>query len=383
VNGYGNTVDWDITKQGAFFQKIYLLNNRPAQPIVSGTFVRVTDFVSIAEIREVNVRYTSNLIFRYTKWYMFLRYRKWLNDERRSLVNVALAGELTDAQRSALTQAGFSTEVDLLYPLSFDSTQSTPIFALSQKLTVSVTFEQGPAILQTDGSITDYMNYSCSPKLRVDFYHVTEKEQRAIIGLTMMKFGIPYIVSNKEYLQLAHDVTKVPGDMTPFSIKLVGRGAVKGFYFMLIPEMLVNQAINNNWFMISNNPVPVPANMSPYDGLDRYEVTALGMKLVNADAGMISFNKTHYTMMYHSASYGDNIFMWSFSVDPEAENAALGYLGMANTNDTQLHLYFKTTTGTGPDPVNPANPQRLLCVIVFLGYSYIQFQGGDVTEVFR
>lgn len=382
ANAYGNTVEWDITKQGAFFQKLYLRNVHSPQPVVSGTYVRVTDFAALAEIKEVNVRYTSNLIMRYSKWYMFIRYRKWLNDEKRSLMNPAVGGELTDAQRSIITQNGFETLADLLYLLSFDSTQSTPIFALSQKLTIGITFEQGPAVLQTDGLISDYMNYRCQPQLIVDFYHVTEKEQRAIIGLTMQRFGIPYIISNKEYLQLAHDVTKVAGDMTPFSIKLVGRGAVKGMYFMLIPELLVNQAINNDWFMIANNPVPLPANMSPYGGLDRFEVTSLGMKLVNPDAGLINFNKTNYTMMYHSASYGDNIFFWSFSIDPEAENAALGYLGMGNTNDAQLHLYFDTTTGTGPDPNNPANPQRLLCVIVMLGYTYVQFQGGDVTEVF-
>lgn len=382
VSGFGQTNRFELTKQGTSLMGVTIRSVFSAIPITSGTFVRYMDFIGIAQFKELRVLYVGNLIFKYGKEYMFVRIRKWLTDEKRDAINQAIYGEQTPAQRSALTQAGFDTYTPAMWPNSYATDQATPIVTLSQKLNFEFDSDTIVNLLQTDGTITAYdltintVTYTILP----DYIHTIESDTQFLVAKSKEENGIPYLLSNKTYIQKIN-VSAAPliDQFTEF--RMLNRGVVKGVYFYLVALRLLQTPGSNEYFEISNNPVPANPLLTAYDPIDHFEMEANGVfaiRGVNRDR----FNRFIIHPFYHSSRPGDNIFFWSWSLTPETENAAFGNLAFANLDNPILRIWWGPS-GTGFDPVTgDPNLQVLVLHILYFVYTYIQFQGGDVTEVF-
>ena len=378
--GFGQTVILELTKQGTSFSGLTIRSRKAPVAVISGTFARYQDCIGLAEIKELRLMYVGNLLCRYNRYYMFTRFRMWLTDEKRSLMFEATGCGFTPAERSVQTQLGWTTYTPAMLPFQFDTSQSSPIVALAQKLRVEIDIDTFDNLLQTDGVIG---LYAASATTQIDFIpdyvHTTDYETNALVAAAKSDQGIPYLISNYYYEQ-QFPISALPGTIST-DVRLLNRGVVKSMYFFFVPQRLVQSIGQNEYFQIANDPVPISPLMSPYDEIDHFEMEANGVFAIRSVAVAL-WIKTLYKAAYHSSRFGDNIYFWSWSLSPETENASFGNLAFANLDNPILRIYWGPS-GTGPDPIlGPATAQVLLLFVQYLTYTFFQYQGGDVTNVF-
>lgn len=376
--GFNTTITFDLTKQGTSLLGWTWKSTFAPVAVTSGTFARYQDFIGIMMFKQIRVNYVGNELYKYGREYMFLRIRKWLTQERRICINDAIFGERTPAQMSALTQTGFITYTPSFVPFSHSTDQASPITTLAQKLRIEADIESVENLLQTDGVISSYSTSTVTTVMLADYVQTPDNDTISLINKSKEQNGIVYLVNNKSAVQ-NYIVSAAAGTISS-EVRMLQRGVVKAFYFWLTPNRLVNTPGSNNYTMIQNNPVPVPALMGVYDPIDHFEADSNGVYAVRPQAAEERYNKAIYHPYYHSSACGDNIYFWSWTLNPETENAAFGNLAFPNLDTPTLRIYWGAS-GTGIDPIT-AGAQELRLTVIELIYSFIQYQGGDVTEVF-
>lgn len=392
------TVRWEFSKSASSLFRLYLRSRRPAQAVPAGaTFCRWVDWVAVTEISEIRVVYFGQNIYRYTNDYIMRRIRNTLEPNKLEAYQNCCLGDKTDAFRSQLTQLGCTTFLPLMLPTSFDVSQSWPIIAIAQKLYVEIDFKPLNQVLNCD--LSTYVPATTVYPLvdmYADYYVLTEPENAFLTSKAGTEDGIAYLNSNKvivqnQNIQISNTITVA----TDYDIRLLTKGTVKEFEFTLTPLQLRSTPFGNDWWVTSNNPVPLPAPagviaMGPYAEIQAWTIQCSGTDVVRRSImsnGGILWNKNLYFKDYHTGRPGENRYGWSFSLAPEMENAALGNLAFANLDTPTLTLTFAPNNtlglpgGTGVNPLTAAN-QYLVCTMLYYTYSYVQWQGGDLVEVF-
>lgn len=379
----GDTLTLDLSKQATSLGVCRLLIQWPAVPVnpLDTGFVRLMDYVGYAVIREVRVKYFGNTIYRYGNPYLFTRNQKWYGIERKASVDENVQGNKTQAQRSFFLQNGGVTLTDLLLPNTQDTTQYLPIVDLAQKLTIEIDTDIPDNLLQTNstnpGQYVPLLQAGIRFALRLDYFHTIDRVTKTLITKSKEANGIPYLISNKAVFQ-SYVVQVAPG-VPSLEFRMLNKGVTKSYYFYFVPQRLLQTRFANDYFMIANNPaIPVP-NSSPYEEILNFQMETNGVFLMRPIMQPF-FNKFDYHSYYHSAFPGANLYFVSWSMNPEAENSALGNAAFANF-DNPIKTIFFGPNGTGVDPVTQGIQMLQMQTLQFQ-YTYIQIQNGDILEVF-
>lgn len=376
----GSTLNFEITKQAATVERFFLRLRFNPITLVSGTFVRFQDNAQ-AFIKEIRIQYSGNQIFRYGKEYLFTRQELYLDFEKSTYEDERLYRNQTAARRNQLAAEGFDVWIDLIMPHMDEKQNSLPVICLSQKLQIEIDLHTAEEILQTDGTIADYSLINVAQaQLYVDYTHVLDRIAEELVWMSIQAEGIPYLVSNKTYVQRT-EVSAAAG--TQFTeVNCIRKGTVKEIVNYFVPVRLEQTRGSNEFFMVNNNPTPLPVLMSPYDLISRIEAEANGNLLIRPIA-LERFLRVVYMPQYHSLPFRDflKLYVWSWSRNPEAPNSAYGNIAFANFDNPTIRVFWGPN-GSGLDPIDPAVPQRLAYYIIYYIYSYVQLQGGDITEVF-
>ena len=386
VCGLGMENTFEISKQASIFTDLTLQITWPSIPVTSGTFVRYVDFLGYAAIESYTCVYVSNKLYQYGGHYLWTRARLNYSNEKRVAINNAVLGERSGAERSALTQSTtpIDTYTNIFYPLGLDLSMPGPSISLAQKLQNIFKLRNMAQLLQTDGNINSYSGFDIDNKsgarLLIGFRHLTEPQANEMVTMTEMDPGLAFLFSNKQ-LYTPTDVSKGANLTGAVQVQIPNRGALKEYLWYAIPKVLYGQTTNNDWFMVANKPSPVPPGMGTYNRWKQWWITSSGQYLVRTDLTYPRWALNEYHRQIHTSQPGDNINDWSFSIDPEAENAALGYTGIANQDNPTLFVEFDPATGTG---INPANQQIQTLVLIQdeRQYTFVHFHRGDATEIF-
>jgi hypothetical protein len=394
---YGQTGVWEFQKNATGIFKLTLRARRPAFPVPAGaTFLRPCDWIGIADIKDIRMIYYSNTIYRFGKDYLIRRVRNTLDVNKLLAAQEIMCGGKTDAQRSQLAQLGHNTYTPLMFDFSFDTTKMAPIIALSQKLRLEIDIDTLANVYNTDLNVgTALVDPGIVFDLMVDWINLNAEEAAFIVGRSAEDEGIAYINSNKIWVDV-QTIAIAPTITTAQTqeVRLMNRGTVKEIEFFLQPQRLRNTPYGNSWFITSNNPVPLPSPngtilMGAYAPITDFYMLANGSDLFRRKA--VSFNipwlLNQYFKEYHTGAPGESVFRTIWSLSPEQENAAFGNMTLANLGNPVLGITFSPNGylglpgGTGTDPVT-AGTQTLQLFIIYYMYTYIQYQGGDVFEVF-
>lgn len=391
------TIRFEFSKSASTLFRLYLRCRRPATAIPGGgaTFLRWVDWVAVTEIQEIKVEYFGNPIYRYTNDYLMRRIKNTFEPNKLKAYQNNCLGDKDEAFRSQATQLGFTTFLPIMLPCSFDVSQSMPIIALSQKLYLNIELKALTSVLNCDDA-TYVPSIATQFDIFADYYVLTEPENAFLTSKAGTEDGIAYLNSNKVIVQ-HQNITVDNTITTSFDVdtRLLTKGTVKEFEFTLTPLQLRSTPFGNDWWVTGNNPVPLPSPAGPvamgaYAEILAWTIQCSGTDVVRRNImsnGGIQWNKNLYYKDYHTGEPGENRYGWSFSLAPEMENAALGNLAFANLDTPTLTLTFAPNGtlglpgGTGINPLTAA-AQYLDLTMLYYTYSYVQWQGGDLTEVF-
>jgi hypothetical protein len=400
INGnqtYNTTLAWEFNKQAAGLFKLTLRCRRPPFAIPAGaTFLRPMDWIGFADIKEVRFQYYSNIIYRFTREYLYSRMRNTLDLYKYISMAEMVCGAKTDAQRSQLAQAGHVTYTPLMMDFSFDTTKVCPIITLAQKPRLEIDTDLLQNVYQTDLAVgTALVDPGIVFDLMTDWINLNADEAAFLVARAAEDEGIAYINSNKMWVDTYNvQIASTINTATSQDFNLMNRGTVKEIEFQLQPQRLRTTVYGNDYFVYSNNPIPLPApngtiTFGPYAPITDYFATANGNELFRRRA--TSFNipwiLNTYFKEYHTGAPGESRFRMVWSLSPEQENAAFGNMTLANLGNPKLTITFSPNGtaglpgGTGIDPITAA-VQTLVLYIVYYMYTYVQYQGGDVFEVF-
>ena len=371
--GLGTTNVFEISKQSAAITNFYIHAVHQPVTLTAGTFVCYPDYTGFAEITQLRVMYQGEEIFKYGRDYMWARTRKYYTNEKRSHLDEAVFGNKTRAERISATINGFETFTPSCLPTSYVTSQATPNITLTQKLRIEIDTDTAANLLQTDGT---YNPPIVTYELYVDFHHTMKKWGDKLVMKSKTENGIPYLINSKTLLQQYQ--VSAPNNNTPTTVNLLTNGVIKELMVWFVPLNLTNNPGSIDRWVIANAPVPVPPGMVPYQPIDHIEAVCDGVYMIRA-TWRERFMKTLVDMQYHSCQFGDNIYCWSASADPERENAALGNFAIAYANNPQLSIYW----GPGGTGIINQQPQVLVLNVLYWYYTYVQFQGGNVIEVYK
>jgi hypothetical protein len=382
VGGLGADNVFEISKQASIFTDLTLEAQFPPIPVLSGTFVRVCDYVGYAMIELFTLTYVSNKLYEYNGYYLWTRTRRYYGVEHQTAINNTVMGEMSAADRSTMTQAGFKVYVNSHFPLGIDLSMPAPVISLAQKITVTYRLRSILKILQFDGNSSDYENINLTtgyPKLLVGFRHLTAPQSDEMVSMTESDTGLAFVNTNKQVTYVSY-VSQPAAVAEPTSHAVQNRGALKEYLFYFVPQVYYNQTSNNDWFLVANNPSPLPPLMGAYNRIINWAIISSGVYLVRNITDSL-WNLNEYYRQMHSSMPDENIYSWSWSLNPESENAALGYTGLANQDNPTLQIYWDPATGSGINP-STLQPQVLALIQDQRIYTFVHMQRGDATEIF-
>lgn len=373
----GGQAIFEIPKAATLIEDAVLVLDLPA--LVGGagtTFLWYLDHIGYAVISRHRIMFASNQNFQVFKWSFYRRYATWLNDEKRSAYNELIYGDKTTAQRTALATNGGRLYIELFETFSDDTTQALPLVSLSQKLRLEFDFEALTNIIQTDSPTTPTQATPFNAALWLTVVHTTGTESNIFYAKSLRPQGIAYMMHEPVMQNADSFANSTSGAELRVKITNITR-PIQVLYFWLIPDNLINNTGTNDFFMYNPNPpAPIPNGMSAYNPPVAFRIEANGLSIQKQND--VTYNRYHIKQRLHTARAGEFILMQSYTLNPEAINAALGYMDYGNLNNPTLYI----TMGVGGTGVFGGAPQSIRVMIEGLDYNFWYLQGGDFSKSF-
>ncbi len=409
VNSSGNYAYWEFSKEATLNTKWILRTQWTPIPVAAtSTFARYQDYAGIAEINNIVISYGSNEIYNYYYHWIWVRQKLWLPLEKAAAWLEMVKGEKSEAQRSQLTQAGFITWTNLCVPNSFLRSQCWRIVALSQRLRLSVSFNQIESLLQTDNPAATFTAGFITPlgstpatqhNLGVDWYHTNDGVTGALVAKTLTEKGVTHLVFYPRHVTFLLNSgsnpvgfaagTNVGANGPNSGIPLERSGVSRTIDYWITFTVLDpgTAGPGGNYFIVSNNPTPLPSPpqgplIAPYNPIGTIYMEGNGVFYIRQNVAEFDWMRYFYKAENHSCLPGDNLFFITSSLDCESENANYGNLALVNVDNLQLFIPFGIN-GTGISPANPELSQTLTLHLLYEKLNFIQFQDHEVNRVFE
>lgn len=341
------------------------------------------DMPALAIIDFFNIIFGANQVFNVQSYDLYFRYRNWLTRERLEQINEISYGDSTTAERTSLLTNGTEANpmmMPLWLPFSNDSTCSLPIVTLSQKTRFILKTDSLDNITQKSplNTLVPIGNYEFT--LLITVVYTTGDESNYLLQLAQDNMGVSYMVHQSVRQNVDDFATRQTGAI--FTARLAGMTKpLQILYFGFIPLKLINNTgRNDKFFFRPNPPAPVPPGMSPYNPIVSYREESNGL-IIQRDV-LRNYIRLYKHQFYFPSPGGDEVFFQTFSLQPMATNAALGYLDYTNLNNPTLYVTFGAG-GTGPDPDNPAIPQVVRLIVNAMDYNFWFFKSGNLARAFN
>jgi len=377
VTRIGGQVLFEIPKNMTYIEDMILKVILP--PLIGGvgtTFLYWVDFLGFALINQMKVMYSVNTNLQIQKWSFYRKYSKWLENEQKASLDPLIYGNTTTAQRSALAVNGGVLYIPLLLPFREDTSNALPMVTLAQKLKLQFDIEALNNLIVTDSPTQVAQNGQIEYVLLVNAVHVTGSESSNIYNKCQRSQGIGYMIHEPVIQNIDTFANNTSGVELRTKIVNISR-PIQALYWFIIPDNLINNTGTNDFFMYNPNPpLPIPPGMAAYNPPVRWRIEANGLTI--QDRLDIEYSRWYKSNKYHKAQAGEYLIFQTYSLAPEAINAALGYMDYGNLNNPTLFL----TMGVGGTGTYLGAPQSIRVILEGLDYNFWFFQGGDWNKAF-
>lgn len=391
-SGYTNTpYVFQVTKQCDLIGPMTLVvNYKPlTQPISPPTgnvnAIRYIQNLGIGQLDFVRIRYGSQVISNCLPEKMFIRYRKFLNEESHRAWRVLSKMHQTLAERNAYALTGGEVYTSLCIPWGDDTSQYFSMCGMADALYIDIGIKDIRHLLNYD--LTSNANASQqliapdTTQIIADIYlhyqgiHLTGTERDQVVANIKSPNGQAKIVDDCQ----AHIRTLIPVQGSAFTYKLRLNnitGPVTSLYWYLEdPQDTSGSQIN------TRNGGDWPLNPDPYLGIqwDWYALVSGGNNVIPKTPSLRA-RYMHTNRWFSGAFPGEYIMPYSFSVSPEVPNASYGTLNFGTIDTPELQINF-------PAGLSNANAAFDISQGAYLNVladikNFYHEQGGDFTKTF-
>lgn len=380
--GLNQEIIWELGKVATGYYDCVLRIIVPPVTIPQGVTAAYVDFLGFAWIEEFLLLYGQNQNYRTRDLDLYLKYLYFLTDEKRYCIDRAVMGNQSFAERSANLANGYTLYIPLYLPFSLDTTDTTPIVSLSQKVRHNLRLKPLVQVIQQSPANT-ITSFNANTNIQVDLIctmvHTTGDESDLFLKKALRDQGMSYMI-HQPIIQASDQIaTLQTGSQQRIKMSNITR-AISWLTWQTIPVALTNNQGQNDIFMFNPNPVPVPPGMNAYQPFTRWEITANG--LIIKRIGDTEYNRLYVKQGLFPSQCGAYSYVQAYSLVPTAPNAALGFMDYQNLNNATLSI-ITGNGGTGPSVADPQQPQSLLVILVAWDYNFWMFQGGDWSRTFN
>jgi hypothetical protein len=377
VTRIGGQVIFEIPKNMTLIEDMVLKVILP--PLVGGvgtTFLYWVDFLGFAMMNEMKVMYSNNTNYTVQRWSWYRQYAKWLENEQKAAIDQIIYGNTSTAQRSALAANGGTLYIPLLLPSRVDTSNALPMVTLAQKLKLMFNIEALANLIQTDSPTAVAQNGQIEYSLLVNAIHTTGSESVGFYNKCQRAQGISYMI-HEPVIQNVDSFANTTNNVE-LRAKIVNISRpLQIIYWFMIPDNLINNTGTNDFFMYNPNPpLPIPPGMAAYNPPTQWRIEANGVTI--QDRIDIDFVRWYLAQKYHKGQAGEYLLFQTYTLAPEAINAALGYMDYGNLSNPTLFIQM----GLGGTGTFGGQPQSIRVFLEGVDYNWWFFQGGDFTKSF-
>lgn len=358
----GGQIKYDVEKDATSMQHLDLVITLPAIAIPGdGTFIRYVDWIGIALIRNVQIRYQSQVIQEYPPEYLFACIKRMKNEDKQ-IYEQMMFGERSAADRNTFTLVpSQKIRVSLPQPWEWNPDYAPIVSGLANKLQFVVNFNDAGFILESDGTKPNTVNFTGYWDKRV--YHVNGQTRSELTGRTLTPTGISYLyddVSREEFTIAANTLTAA----RPATLDL---SAIDGPQRYLV--VLIRTSAQIDATAASPTPYEIDASLLANSV---FSITSNGMNLV--DPQEYHPNEPLKLHRYFECNSESEQFICLFDQRPTCDNLAAGSLNFSNFTLPRLSITFSQYASNNPE---------LVVTVLAHRRNWLIHQRGNYQKVWR
>lgn len=365
-----------------------LVSTLPAQ--AGSAFV---DGAGIWGCRVWNQTYAGNQIQRLTPDWNFIKYQRWTDDEDKFSLEDMIPINLSFAQRQARALSNQHWIVPMNRNMGSDTNNMEPLVCLSQDILYEVQLPPLASMVNTpDGLVIDENNLLAGATgaiqrlfLRSHLRHLTGAERDSLVTKTQSDDGIAYLVEDIQVQNV--DFVGPTDSVKEFDIKNINSACTE-IYFLIRPAETYQKdaATSGNADPFFTPPKFSPGAAgwtSPFTGNQYFLPTHISIRSNGIELVKRQPVKEYLDTMvlkYHSGRGVGGVISYSFSQQPELNNANLGSINFGSLNNPSLVLEWA-------DPARgitqPCTAGTMCVTMIGDVHNFSLIQGGDYQRVFH
>lgn len=337
---------------------VWLSWNQGALTTTGGTFRRFGDWLGLAAIEKIELKYGTNIVFRWYPEYMHYKIYHEYTSENRDYFQSIMAGNLTTGQRNTLAAANQRVYLPIQFPFCQKPDMYLELRQLSLSPEIHITWKNLPEFVQTDGTapvsaITD-CHLTCMhvhfPQPHRDMNTVMVESQHGIVRLVPEHFVDKYDNGNQI----------IPGGTTgTFKLELKGiKGSLRYIALMIRPRDATTTNLANEAYELS----------SLYPNIVRWRIITGSNEEVFPWLSKDFNTKVLHHMYYHGTPIGTNYLFFTWDDEPADNFNAKGTYNFQPLQNPQLELDFGST----------ATPEDLVVTLIRGEFNTWQTVRGDM-----
>lgn len=329
----GTTQVFYLEKEGTEAGQLTLCVTVPAlEPLVGGakTYVRGSDFLGLAILHPteaVTISYAVNNLDRTFPDKIYKQY-KFSGEEIRAAFESLLVGNKSQPERNTLATAPQNLRIPLPTPWDGQGNQ-VPICALSNKLKVTVRFNDAANFIETDGTKPATVAFS-NVFLRYELIHMPGPDRAEVVGLTATQQGLVTLFDEAKKLDFDVPLNALFNTATeagyPLDLSDLD-GPVKHMYVLVRYLADVDNAV---------------ANPKPYE-LDTTILDAITAQVRSNDKILFEPTTAAGVQIEHLKKYWgckpdvNGFYIW-WNYEPKCTDFASGHIQMSAYTNPRLYL---------------------------------------------
>ena len=389
----GTRYIYSITKQADLLGPMYLHADLAAllQPTVfpTGNVMksRYINNLGMGMIESLRISYASNPIATILPEWMYVRYRKYLNDAAGKAWRVLSRMDQTIGERDAYAATGGEVFTNLCVPWGDDTSQYYSMCGMASELRVEITIKPLINLLNFDladptAAATTFLfqsqatNIITALNLHCECIHLTGAERDTVISNVKSAEGLAKMVEDVQ----SHIKVLIPSNASPFTYQLrltnINGPVSTLFWYLEDPK--------NTSGVTARSDQGGDFPLYPHPGLGTqvgsWSVSSNGYMVVPLTSSFISRYYNH-VRWFSSPNAGEYIFAHSFSQNPEIPNANYGSFNFGQLDSPTLSIGFPAGMTNAYAAYNDSQG-AYLNVIAELK-NFLHEQGGDFSRTFN
>lgn len=312
---------------------IWLSWEQGALTTTGGTYRRFGDWLPLNMIQKIELKYGSNIVFRYQPEHHHYQLYHEYTSENRDYFSSIMAGNLTTAQRNTLAAGTQRVYLPIRFPFVLKPDMYMELRQLSIQPEVIVYWNTLPSAVQTDG--TAPVSVVNDLHLMNTNLYFTHKQRDIYTKMIESQHGIVRLVP--EHFVDTYDNTNqiIPAGTTgEFKLELKGiKGCLRYIALMIRPRNLINTDLAQQKYEIG----------SLYPSVKRWKIITGSNEEVISWLDRDFNTKVLHHMFYHGTPIGTNYLFYTWDDEPADHCNAKGTYNFQPLQNPQLVLDFGST----------------------------------------